>query len=328
MAKFNLTKGLGSSLLNDASKASKRAEDFKVVPLDIELLDPNEENEGMSLDDIDELAQSILDNGLDQNFVVVPKSNGRYKILTGHRRRLACLKLIADGHEEWKYVPCLIKDISKITLNLSDSSKELYALLTTNLERRKNTLRDEIKMLEIANAIFDELTANGEDVGQRRKWVAERLGVSDSKVKILDYINYYAEPAIKKEIDDNNISHSVANEIAHLSAEEQQAIQEEMGDEFQTMKAEDVGNWKKARDVKKRKENVQQIDNHVLTADVYTKAKSSIEQQLPLLEKGVEVTDSEYQKIMKMQDNIIKSLAKMNEVISKAGARQSKSTGS
>lgn len=324
MAKFNLTKGIGSNLLNDVSKANKQAEDFKVVPLDINLLDPNEDNEGMSLDDIEELAQSILDNGLDQNFVVVPKRNGRYKILTGHRRRLACLKLIAEGHEEWKYVPCLIKDISKITLNLSDTAKERYALLTTNLERRKNTLRDEMKMLDLANSIFDELVANGEDVGQRRKWVAERLGVSDSKVKILDYIQGHAEPEIRKEIDKNRITPTVANEIAHLNKEEQRAFHAEKNNELPEMKAEDINKWKKEREIKKHEEIAKKESKHVLTSDVYSEAKSSIEQQIPLLEHGIEVTDEEYQRLIKMQETIKKTLSKMNNLILKAEARKNK----
>lgn len=324
MAKFNLTKGIGSNLLNDVSKANKQAEDFKVIPLDINLLDPNEDNEGMSLDDIEELAQSILDNGLDQNFVVVPKRNGRYKILTGHRRRLACLKLIAEGHEEWKYVPCLIKDITKITLNLSDTAKERYALLTTNLERRKNTLRDEMKMLDLANSIFDELVANGEDVGQRRKWVAERLGVSDSKVKILDYIQGHAEPEIKKEIDKNRITPTVANEIAHLNKEEQRALHAEKNNELPEMKAEDINKWKKEREIKKHEEIAKKESKHVLTSAVYSEAKNSIEQQIPLLEHGIEVTDEEYQRLIKMQETVKKTLFKMNNLILKAEARKNK----
>lgn len=322
MSKFNLTKGIGSDLLNDASKASKRAEEFKVVPLNISLLDPNEDNEGMSLEDIDELAQSILENGLDQNFVVVPKADGRYKILTGHRRRLACLQLVEQGHGEWKFVPCLIKNIDKISLNVSDRTKEKYALLTTNLERRKNTLSDDMKMLTLANEIFDELVANGEDVGQRRKWVAERLGVSDSKVKILNYIQGHAAPEIQGEIEKDRISPSVANEIAHLSTEDQQAIHSEHQSDFPTMKAEDVDAWKKERTIQKATEAAEKENKHILTADLFLSTQKSMESQASLLESGLEVTETEYQRLLKLQKSLQQTVLKMNNLILKADCRR------
>lgn len=320
--KFNLTKGIGDGLLNDASKASKRADEFKVVPLSIELLDPNEDNEGMSLDNIEELAQSILENGLDQNFVVIPKGNGHYKILTGHRRRLACMKLIEDGHSEWKFVPCLIKNIDKITLPLSDTAKEKYALLTTNLERRKNTLSDNLKMLTLANEIFDELLANGEDVGQRRKWVAERLGVSDSNVKILNFIEGHSTDSIKLEIEQDRVSPTVANEIAHLSPEEQDELLQEKKDDLPTMKAEDVTTWKKEKALKKKTEEAAAENNHVITSSFYKGTKTSIDSQIALLENGLEVNNKEFDNIMKLQEKIQKSVLKMGEIILTANARQ------
>lgn len=322
--KFNLTKGIGDGLLNDASKASKRADEFKVIPLSIELLDPNENNDGMSLDNIEKLAQSILENGLDQNFVVIPKSNGHYKILTGHRRRLACLQLIKDGHEEWKFVPCLVKNIDKITLPLSDTAKEKYALLTTNLERRKNTLSDNMKMLALANEIFDELQANGEDVGQRRKWVAERLGVSDSKVKILDFIEGHSTDSFKVEIEQDRVSPMVANEIAHLSPEEQNELLKEKKAELPTMKAEDVTAWKSEKTLKKKKEEAEKENNHVITSSFYTGTKATIDNQITLLENGLEVTPKEFDNIMKLQDKIQKSVLKMNEILLKANERKKK----
>lgn len=324
--KFNLTKGIGDGLLNDASKASKRADEFKVVPLSIELLDPNEDNEGMSLDNIEELAQSILENGLDQNFVVIPKGDGHYKILTGHRRRLACLKLIEDGHDEWKFVPCLIKNIDKITLPLSDASKEKYALLTTNLERRKNTLSDNMKMLALANEIFDELLANGEDVGQRRKWVAERLGVSDSKVKILDYIEGHSTTSFKLEIEQDRVSPTVANEIAHLPPEEQDELLQEKKAELPTLKAEDVTAWKQEKDIEKKKKEAEAENKHIITSSFYEGTKTTIEAQLTLLENGLEVTHKEYENIMKIQEQIQKSVLKMNDILLRANSRKDKKT--
>lgn len=319
--KFNLN--LGDGLLSEVSKAGKQAEDFKVVPLSLDLIDPNKDNEGISLEDIDELAQSILENGLDQNFVVVQKPDGRYKLLTGHRRRLACLKLVEQGHQEWQYVPCLIKDISKIKLNLSPEKKELYALLTTNIQKRSETLADKLKMLQQANEIFDELQANGEDVGQRRKWLAEHMNVSDSQVKIMSYIDKHAEPEIREEIDDDHVSPSVANELAHLTPEEQREIYKEKKDDFPTLSAEQIGDWKQKRTIQKNKEAAQLKNKHVVTStELFSSTKKQIESQLPYLENGLEVTDAEYQKLLKMQESLNKTVMKMSALIEKADARK------
>lgn len=318
--KFNFN--IGDTLLSDVSKAGKKAEEFKVVPLSLSLIDPNKENEGISLDDIEELAQSILENGLDQNFVVVPKDDGRYKLLTGHRRRLACLLLVSQGHDEWQYVPCLIKDLSKIKLNLSQEKKELYALLTTNLQKRSETLADKLKMLQQANTIFDELQANGEDVGQRRKWLAEHLNVSDAQVKNLSYIQTHGEPELMQEIEDERVSSTVATEIAHLSPEDQKAIHKDMREDFPKMKAEDVGEWKRQQEIKKKQAAATAESQHVITSDFLEETKQQLDRQFPRLEHGLNVNDSEYQKLLKAKETLEKTIKKMEQLIIKAETRK------
>lgn len=318
--KFNFN--IGDTLLSNVSKAGKKAEEFKVVPLSLSLIDPNKENEGISLDDIEELAQSILENGLDQNFVVVPKDDGRYKLLTGHRRRLACLLLVSQGHDEWQYVPCLIKDLSKIKLNLSQEKKELYALLTTNLQKRSETLADKLKMLQQANTIFDELQANGEDVGQRRKWLAEHLNVSDAQVKNLSYIQTHGEPELMQEIEDERVSSTVATEIAHLSPEDQKAIHKDKREDFPKMKAEDVGEWKRQQEIKKKQAAATAESQHVITSDFLEETKQQLDRQFPRLEHGLNVNDSEYQKLLKAKETLEKTIKKMEQLIIKAETRK------
>ena len=318
--KFNFN--IGDTLLSDVSKAGKKAEEFKVVPLSLSLIDPNKENEGISLDDIEELAQSILENGLDQNFVVVPKDDGRYKLLTGHRRRLACLLLVSQGHDEWQYVPCLIKDLSKIKLNLSQEKKELYALLTTNLQKRSETLADKLKMLQQANTIFDELQANGEDVGQRRKWLAEHLNVSDAQVKNLSYIQTHGEPELMQEIEDERVSSTVATEIVLLSPEDQKAIHKDKREDFPKMKAEDVGEWKRQQEIKKKQAAATAESQHVITSDFLEETKQQLDRQFPRLEHGLNVNDSEYQKLLKAKETLEKTIKKMEQLIIKAETRK------
>ena len=73
-----------------------------------------------STENIDELAMSIeLVGHIEQNLVVKPEAHGKYEVVAGHRRRLAALKLVQEGKEEYRKVPCLIK-------KESDTIKDIY----------------------------------------------------------------------------------------------------------------------------------------------------------------------------------------------------------
>nr|DAJ93575.1 MAG TPA: chromosome partitioning protein [Caudoviricetes sp.] len=73
-----------------------------IKQISIELIDPHPENPRKNLGNLTELAESIKANGIMQNLTVVPKDDGRYMAVIGHRR-LAAAKLA--GLET---VPCAV----------------------------------------------------------------------------------------------------------------------------------------------------------------------------------------------------------------------------
>ena len=84
--------------------------DFKVVMLDVYDLVPSDNN-FYSTKDIEELALSIeLLGGIRQNLEVKPPVHGKYEVAAGHRRRLASIRLVEEGKEQFRYVPCVIKN--------------------------------------------------------------------------------------------------------------------------------------------------------------------------------------------------------------------------
>ena len=84
--------------------------DFKVVMLDVYDLVPSDNN-FYSTKDIEELALSIeLLGGIRQNLEVKPPVHGKYEVAAGHRRRLASISLVEEGKEQFRYVPCVIKN--------------------------------------------------------------------------------------------------------------------------------------------------------------------------------------------------------------------------
>ena len=113
MGKFNL-----NQILNDASKraapggggqtapASRPAEIERLSVFD---LVPSEDN-FYSMNDIEELKSKIeLAGKVLQNFIVVPLGGGKYKVISGHRRRAACISLVEEGKPEYEFVPCTVE---------------------------------------------------------------------------------------------------------------------------------------------------------------------------------------------------------------------------
>lgn len=317
MGKFNL--GIGADLLNEASKAMRVAQDFNVIPVDINLIDPSEDNEGMSLDDIEELAQSILENGLDQNLVVIQTANGRYKCLSGHRRRLALLSLINQGHTEYSNVPCLIKNLDGVNLNISQQGKEKFALLTTNIQRRNNTVSDNLKLMQLADEVFEEMKKAGESVGKRREWIAETLGVSGSTVRDLTAIDKKATDKVKQAIDENKIPLTVATEIVQLEEEEQNQIIEEVAAEKETLSVADVETFK-AEKIKKQNSTTatkNNSNNKFYTTELSAKTDdfiSSLKKQKKQAENAV-LKKTDYDKVVIAQGIISKQLEKIEKIL-------------
>ena len=188
------SKNLGSGLLSENSRQFA-VNEFKVTYIPLEQLVSNPRNEGFTMDDIEELKTSIREVGLEQNLVVVP-DGAKFRILTGHRRYLALKALFDEGLEKFRTVPCIVKDLSKIDLPLSEDSKELYAIATTNLENRRCSDADKLKLMAMLSQVYDELKANGYDrLGKRRDFLADRLGISSAGVQILSYVDKnIAEP--------------------------------------------------------------------------------------------------------------------------------------
>ena len=117
---LNNIKGVADGLLNDASQEIRNeARRTQFIPFS--KLIPSALNKDLSKDGIDELADQIYHDGLDQPLVVYPTKNDQYEVLGGERRLLAIGKLISDGrYEQDHLVECKVKhfDDSKLPLTL------------------------------------------------------------------------------------------------------------------------------------------------------------------------------------------------------------------
>ena len=231
MAGFNI-----NDLLNGKSKGAavqttegpaEQESAFDVVMIDVEDLMPSKDN-FYSTENIEELALSIeLAGCIEQNLVVKPEAHGKYEVIAGHRRRLAALKLVSEGKEEYRKVPCRIK-------KESDEIKDKLALIFTNSTARqlsdwekvqqakqlKEILTEYKKALQEENK--DKPKEEREKMGRIRDIVAQMLNTSTTQIGRMEAIDNNLSPEFKQELEKGNIGISTAHELSRLDEEKQQ----------------------------------------------------------------------------------------------------------
>ena len=98
---FNL-----ADVLKDVSDLGTTREQIEYIGRD--QID-SDENNFYKLSDLDGLANNIATCGLQQPIRVRRKEDGRYVIVSGHRRRAAIEMLAEDDPEKWRDVACIVE---------------------------------------------------------------------------------------------------------------------------------------------------------------------------------------------------------------------------
>lgn len=217
MGKFNLNQLLNGASLNAGSGETEmeynRRPPLKVVSLNINDLIPSNNN-FYSVENIKELKMSIEMFGVLQNLTVKPLDNGRYEIVSGHRRHKACMELVAEGKTEFEYIPCGIQ-------TEQDEIKEHILLIMTNSTTRELSDWEKMKQAEELRKSFGELKKRENLPGRVRDLVAEALNTSPTQIARLNAIDNNLTPEFKEEFKEGKIGTSAAYELSGMSAEQQ-----------------------------------------------------------------------------------------------------------
>ena len=233
--------GLGS-FLNEVTQTADKNEFAQnaeqIVYIDIDELESNPKN-FYGLRDVDTLAGLIAVSHLVEPLTVTKKDDGKYMIISGHRRRAAVQKLLEDGVYSERNLPCIIKTRGKIsieqengeTIEFDEDAVEMLNLIASNRGQREERTIDEklqeVKYLEsFAKAIY-----NQKDRGKRgrfRNFFAEEiLNISKSQLQRINSMDKLTD-RVKQAVDDKKISETAAMEIATMTAEEQDACLEKI----------------------------------------------------------------------------------------------------
>ncbi len=205
---------------DDETRQIDSLERVKMIP--IEELDDFSNHPFKIIDDdkMQETVASIKENGVLVPAIVRPKQDGRYEIISGHRRRYACA---VAGIAE---MPAIVRDLTddEATIIMVDSNLQRESLLPSEkafaykmkLEAMKRQgKRTDLTSSQIGTKLrSDELLS--QQVGESRNQIARYIRLTELMPEILDMV------------DDKVISLNAGVEVSYLKNEEQQQLFEIM----------------------------------------------------------------------------------------------------
>lgn len=167
-------------------------------------------------DDMEELRQSIKENGVLMPIIVRKLKDNHYEILSGHRRKRACE---LNGLET---VACLVRDFNdeQATILMVDSNLQREVILPSEkafaYKLKLNALKKQGKRTDLTCTQVGDKLENKKSI----EIVAETS--SDSKNQIHRYVRLtHLEKDFLQMVDDKILPLNVGVEISYLSEDEQ-----------------------------------------------------------------------------------------------------------
>lgn len=197
----------------EAKKAGQQggrqeAGENEIVMVDIEDLVPSKDN----FYHVDaDLKRSIELVGVLQPLLVNKPENGKYKVIAGHRRRLAVMELVNEGKESFRFLPCVYK---------KEDVMDRLAIIMANRFREKT---DWEKMTEAVEAeeLAKELKKEYGIEGRTRELLSEITGVAEAQLGRYKAIYNNLLPQLMEEFRAGNIVISVAVELSGMEEDMQ-----------------------------------------------------------------------------------------------------------
>ena len=175
-----------------AEKSDAAQNSEQIVYIDIDDLESNPKN-FYGLRDVDALAGLIAVSHLVEPLTVSKKADGKYRIISGHRRRAAVEKLLTEGVYSERKLPCIIKTLKKIEIEqengemieFDEDAVEMLNLIASNRGQREERTIDE-KLQEVRYLeTFEKAIYHQKNKGNRdrfRNFFAEEiLNISKSQ---------------------------------------------------------------------------------------------------------------------------------------------------
>ena len=143
----------------------------KLIYLSLDQLFSHPDNPRKELGDLTELAESIKAKGIMQNLTVVPRAEGGYTVIIGHRR-MGAAKLA--GLTE---VPCVIVEMSL--------KEQVATMLLENMQRSDLTVYEQAQGFQMMFDFGESIESIAEKTGFSKNTVKRRLEIAKLNSKTL-----------------------------------------------------------------------------------------------------------------------------------------------
>lgn len=218
MKPFNIAQVLADAGVNNDTSARKQIE---YIPIGQIEADPGN---FYDLPKLAELANSISIIGLQEPVVVRPVEDGRYRIISGHRRT-AALRILIDRGEHDDKVMCIVERQQE-----SEALTQLK-LIMGNSENRVLTSAEQARQVEETQQLIYQLKQEGFDFpGRVRDYVSDICKISTGKIARLKVIRDGLAAVFVPSYESGELSESTAYELSRMSQDEQNIIFSVHGD--------------------------------------------------------------------------------------------------
>lgn len=210
----------------EVMESEKKASELKHIPL--ELLDdfPNHPFKVRDDEDMLELIESVTERGVLVPAIVRPKANGRYELISGHRRKRACECVGKDTMQ------CFVKDL--------DDAEAVIIMVDSNIQRSHIPPSEKAfayKMkLDAMNMQGKRTDLTFSPLGKKlnsAKELAENTG--DSQTQIYRYIRLtFLVPELLELVDKGRMKMRPAVELSYLDEDSQRDLVDAIDEEVCT----------------------------------------------------------------------------------------------
>lgn len=235
LPKINISNPLDELFSTEEERQSSQQE--RIITIDCNEIDSFQKHPFKVRDnqDMDELIESIQKNGVIMPCIVRPKENGRYEMVSGHRRKHAAIRAGLDS------LPCIVRDLDDIqaTILMVDSNAHRPYILPSEKAYSYKMKLEAMKR----QGFRSDLTSA--PVGQ--KFSVEQIAENstDSKTQIQRYVRLtYLIPELLQMVDNSvekpieaealSMAMRPAVELSYLSPENQKTVLDFMQDTLST----------------------------------------------------------------------------------------------
>jgi ParB family chromosome partitioning protein len=217
---------LGLSAYDELFKDDKEIREGrlpKIYDIPIELIDdfPDHPFKVKMDEDMDQLVESIKDRGLITPITLRPKEDGRYEIVSGHRRKKACeiagLSVVkADVREMSRDEAIILMVESNLQRSTILPSEKAFSYKMRLEAMKRQGMRSDLTSVPVAQKSKTSREMLGEAVGESQDNVRRYIRLTELIPDLLDLV------------DEGKIALRPAVELSYLTQDEQKLVYEQI----------------------------------------------------------------------------------------------------